>query len=221
MMELPFTTQQFLEVFKTYNTSIWPVQIIAYLLGGLAIYMAFRKSAGSDRMISLILAGFWLWMGIFYHLTFFTAINTAAYGFGALFILQGLLFLAAGGWKEGLKFRFERNVYGITGAILMTYAMLIYPLIGSQLGHGYPYAPMFGVAPCPATIFTFGILLWATQKVPWWIYAIPGIWSLIGFTAAIKLGILEDTGLLVAGILGVVLLSVKKRKGRKAHSVSK
>ncbi|HKL17769.1 MAG TPA: DUF6064 family protein, partial [Halalkalibaculum sp.] len=111
--------------------------------------------------------------------------------------------------------------YGITGAILMTYAMLIYPLIGSQLGHGYPYAPMFGVAPCPATIFTFGILLWATQKVPWWIYAIPGIWSLIGFTAAIKLGILEDTGLLVAGILGVVLLSVKKRKGRKAHSVSK
>jgi len=221
MMELPFTTQQFLEVFKTYNTSIWPVQIIAYLLGVLAIYMAFRKSAGSDRMISLILAGFWLWMGIFYHLTFFTAINTAAYGFGALFILQGLLFLGAGGWKERFKFRFERNVYGITGAILMTYAMLIYPLIGSQLGHGYPYAPMFGVAPCPATIFTFGMLLWATQKVPWWIYAIPGIWSLIGFTAAIKLGILEDTGLLVAGILGVVLLSVKKRKARKAHSVSK
>ncbi|MDR8393156.1 DUF6064 family protein [Aliifodinibius sp. S!AR15-10] len=212
MMELPFTTDQFLELFKTYNTSIWPAQVVAYLMGGLSIYLAFQKTGGSDRMISLILSAFWLWMGTIYHLTFFTSINTAAYGFGTLFIIQGLLFLGVGVWKKQLKFQLKRDVYGFTGAILILYAMVIYPLIGAQLGHGYPYAPMFGVTPCPATIFTFGILLWTAVKVPWWILLIPGIWSVIGFTAAIKLGILEDTGLFVAGILGIILLSVKKGK---------
>lgn len=214
MMELPFTTEQFLEVFKTYNTAIWPAQIVAYLLGGLAIYLAYGPSARNDRMISLILAISWLWMGALYHITFFSSINTAAYGFGVLFIIQAVLFLGVGVWKDWLKFHLKWDVYGITGAILITYAMLIYPLIGAQVGHGYPYAPMFGVTPCPATIFTFGMFLWTAQKVPWWILVIPGLWSLIGFTASITLGILEDTGLLVAGILGILLL-VKKQHDRE------
>lgn len=212
MMELPFTTDQFLEVFKTYNTTIWPTQIVAYLLGIMAIYLSFRKSSGSNKTISLILASFWLWMGAVYHLTFFSPINTAAYGFGIIFIIQGLLFLGMGAWKDRMKFRLKWDGYGITGAILILYAMLIYPIIGAQLGHGYPYAPMFGVAPCPATIFTFGMLLWTTNKIPWWILLIPALWSVIGFTAAIKLGILEDTGLLVAGILGILFINDKNRQ---------
>ncbi|MFH5834298.1 DUF6064 family protein [Halalkalibaculum sp. DA384] len=209
MMELPFSTEQFLEVFETYNTAIWPAQIVAYLLGGLAIYLSYRPAARNDRTISLILAGFWLWMGAIYHLTFFTSINTAAYGFGVIFLIQGLLFLGVGVWKDWLKFRLKWDGYGITGAVLIIYAMLFYPIVGAQLGHGYPYAPMFGVAPCPATIFTFGMLLWTVKKVPWWILVIPGLWSVIGFTAAINLGILEDMGLLVAGILGILLLMTK------------
>ena len=214
MMELPFTTEQFLEVFKTYNTAIWPVQIVAYLLGGLVVYLAYRPTARNDRIISLILANFWIWMGVVYHLIFFTSINIAAYGFGLIFIIQGLLFLGVGVWRDWLKFRFKWDGYGITGAILIIYAMLIYPIIGAQLGHGYPYAPMFGVAPCPATIFTFGMLLWTTQKIPWWVLVIPGLWSVIGFTAAINLGILEDMGLLVAGILGVGMLLLKEKSSK-------
>ena len=212
MMELPFTTEQFLEVFKTYNTAIWPAQVVAYLLGGLAIYLAYRPSARNDRIISLILASSWLLMGALYHLAFFTSINTAAYGFGVIFIIQGLLFLGAGVWKDRLKFRLKWDAYGITGTILIIYAMLIYPLIGTQVGHGYPYAPMFGVAPCPATIFTFGMLLWTTQKIPWWILVIPGLWSVIGFSAAIELGVLEDIGLLIAGVLAISMLWTRGRR---------
>ena len=212
MMELPFTTEQFLEVFKTYNTSIWPAQVVAYLLGGLAIYLAYRPSARNHRIISLILASSWLWMGALYHLTFFTSINTAAYGFGVIFIIQGLLFLGAGVWKDWLKFRLKWDAYGITGTILIIYAMLIYPLIGTQVGHGYPYAPMFGVAPCPATIFTFGMLLWTAKRIPWWILVIPGLWSVIGFSAAIELGVLEDIGLLIAGVLAISMLWTRGRR---------
>jgi hypothetical protein len=70
---------------------------------------------------------------------------------------------------------------------------------------------MFGVAPCPTTIFTFGLLLWTRGRVPGWLLAVPTLWALIGFTAALTLGILEDTGLLVAGLLGTGLLLYRNR----------
>lgn len=40
--------------------------------------------------------------------------------------------------------------YGMTGSLLMLYAMMIYPALGYFLGHVYPKAPTFGV-PCPTT----------------------------------------------------------------------
>ena len=86
------------------------------------------------------------------------------------------------------------------------------------LGHTYPENPTFGL-PCPTTIFTFGILLWAKDKIPMYIIGIPLIWAVIGFTAALNLGIKEDTGLLVAAILSVVLLTLVKMRERKIKTV--
>ncbi|MBI4418255.1 MAG: hypothetical protein HY563_05725 [Ignavibacteriales bacterium] len=40
---------------------------------------------------------------------------------------------------------------------------------------------------------------------------IPALWSLIGFTAALRLEVLEDIGLLVAGVVGTALLVIRKR----------
>jgi hypothetical protein len=89
--------------------------------------------------------------------------------------------------------------------------MIIYPVIGIFLGHGYPNSPCFGIAPCPATIFTFGLLLWTDKKVPKYVLIIPLLWSFLGPIAAMKLGIREDIGLLVAGVTGTVLLIVRDR----------
>jgi hypothetical protein len=90
--------------------------------------------------------------------------------------------------------------------------MAIYPVLGSLFGHTYPRAPMFGVAPCPATIFTFGMLLWATKPVPAYLLAIPLLWALIGLNAAISLRVPQDYGLAVAGVFGTVLVLVQNRE---------
>jgi hypothetical protein len=87
---------------------------------------------------------------------------------------------------------------------------MIYPTLGYFLGHIYPKSPTFGL-PCPTTIFTFGLLLWTDVKLPKTILIIPFLWSLVGFTAALTLGILEDTGLLVSGVLGVGLILFRDR----------
>jgi hypothetical protein len=208
---LPFTIDQFLGVFEQYNRAIWPLHIIAYILGGVALVLAMAKTRFSNQVISVILACFWAWMGTVYHLIFFSAINPAALGFGVLFIAQALLWLIFGVVRPKLSFRLDTNPYAIAGMVLILYAMLIYPAIGALLGHGYPRSPSFGVAPCPTTIFTFGLLLCTNARVPKTVLIIPSIWAVIGFSAALTLGILEDIGLLVAGVVSVGLLLWRDR----------
>jgi hypothetical protein len=84
-------------------------------------------------------------------------------------------------------------------------------VLGYLFGHVYPKSPTFGL-PCPTTIFTFGLLLWTKTKFPKAVLVIPFLWSLIGFSAALTMGIHEDIGLLVAGVLGTVLLLLRERK---------
>ena len=211
-MTLPFTEDQFFAVFENYNSAIWPAQIMAYLLGGLAIVLAFGNASYRGRVISAVLAIFWIWMGIAYHWVYFSAINKAAYLFGLGFILQGLLFLWFGVIKGNLSFGYQKNFNGLVGSLFIIYSTVVYPLLGQALGHEYPITPMFGVAPCPTTIFTFGLFLWAPTGVSWQLIVIPFLWSLIGFTAAFLLSVREDFGLLVASILGLILLAAQHRR---------
>jgi hypothetical protein len=212
IMQLPFTIEQFLNVFRVYNQTIFPMQILTYILGIEAILLSFKKFMVSDRFVSAILGFFWLFMGIFYHILFFSSINKGAYGFAVIFILQGLVFLYNGVLKNKLSFRYHTNVYTITGSIFIFYALIIYPLLGYLFGHTYPQSPVFGVAPCPTTIFTFGLLLWTTKKVPFYVWILPLFWSIIGFSAAVNLGVKEDFGLFAAGIVGSLLLWGKDRR---------
>ncbi len=209
-MQLPFTVEQFLGVFNAYNTAVWPVQVVLNALGLLAISLCVFSNSRS-RAISAIVGILWAWGGIVYHLTFFSAVNPAAVVFGIGYIIQACLFLYYGTVRDGLRFGVGRNWQTYAGAAFLLYALLIYPVLGYFSGHRYPLAPTFG-APCPTTIFTFGLLLWTTSRVRWYIWLLPLIWSMIGFTAALQLGIREDFGLLVAGVGGSILL-LRKRPG--------
>lgn len=211
-MNLPFTTEQFLNVFKIYNESIFPAQIIGYLIGILCVIHLFKDKKNASRVVSMILSLYWLWIGIFYHILNFSVINKAAIIFGLLYIVQGLTFLFFGTIRNSFTFKFKNGIKGVTGLIIIFYAMIIYTVIGMNNGHAYPYAPIFGVAPCPTTIFTYGILLQSNGKLNNCIIIIPLIWSVIGFTAALKLGITEDIGLLASAIISIILLITIKNK---------
>jgi hypothetical protein len=187
-MKPPFSAEQFLEVFKNYNQSVFPMQILFYLIGIIAIYLVIKPNANPNKIIGSILAFFWLWMGVVYHLIYFTDINQLAYLFGAFFIVQGILFVVLGVFQDLFSFQFKKDMYGITGIILIVFALIIYPISGYLLGHVYPSSPTFGL-PCPTTIFTFGLLLLNQKKCPIAILIIPFIWSIIGFMAAFQFGI--------------------------------
>ena len=210
-MKTPFTVEQFFDVFNNYNEAVFPMQAVFYLLSLFVVYLIIKPKSGTEKIVSGVLALLWLWMGIVYHLVFFTAINNAAYLFGAMFVLQGILFLVTGVFQSKLSFKFRFDIYGISGIALIIFALVFYPMLGNYLGHVYPSSPTFGL-PCPTTIFTFGILLMSDRKCPAVIMVIPFLWSVIGFFAAFSFGVLEDTGLLIAGLLTLTLLLVKNKK---------
>lgn len=207
---MPFTIEQFLDIFKTYNHSVWPIQGIFCLLAALVMFWGVKKTSFSDRAMLGVLAFFWLWMGVVYHWFYFTSINKAAWLFGGLFVVQGGIF-AWGAWRgKNWTFRYRGDIYGITGMALMVFALVVYPLLGILFGHRYPHSPTFGL-PCPTTIFTFGILLWTEKKCPLYVLAVPVLWSIVGSSAAVLLGIVEDIALPVAALLASVLMVIRNR----------
>ena len=203
---LPFTREQFLAVFVAYNEAVWPAQVMAYLLGLLMVALIIRPSAQRSRIVAAGLAAMWLWTGVAYHGMSFSTISNGAWGFAALFVIQGLLFIEAGVLRGRLVFGLCKGWLGWRGWALVAYASIGYPLLGQLLGHGYPAMPMFGITPCPVTLFTFGLLLLTTEPIPRRLLVIPVVWSLIGGSAAFKLAITQDWPLLVSGVTVLALL---------------
>ena len=211
---MPFTTKQFLEVFAAYNNTVYPFQAVLFISAVFIIIQTFRKRKYAGILISWILMFYWLWVGVGYHILFFTAINPAAYIFGAAFILQALIFLKSGIVDKKLEFGFTKDLNHYAGFAIILYSLIVYPLLNVYFGHIYPENPTFGL-PCPTTMFTFGILLWTKNQIPAYILIIPSLWALLGISAALQLGIYEDTGLIISGIIAVSLLIKDKISQRK------
>lgn len=214
---MPFTIDDFLAVFAAYNAAIWPFQILAYGLGLVAATAVFVQNHALMRLGFAALAILWGFTGIGYHLIFFAQINPIAPIFAAFFVLQGVLFLASAIQPGDLRLRPSWNFRSIAGLMTIVYAVAVYPVLGIWAGHGLMAGPMFAVVPCPTTIFTLGILMIARGNWIVWLSVIPVLWSLIGLSAAIQLGIPEDLGMPIAGIMLVALLAAAFWQGRAAR----
>lgn len=222
-MNPPFTVEEFLAVFAAYNSAIWPLQIVAYCAGLLAVAALWHKWLRASRLIPVILALLWACNGIGYHFLYFSTINPLANGFAFLFVLQAILFVVTAMSADKLQFVAEQNVRSAAGFCLIVYALLIYPILGMFAGHGLMAGPMFGVAPCPTTIFTIGVLLLARSRWVPWLSIIPVLWSLVGLAAALQLGIPEDLGLPIAALMLITYLVLdanNARQGRERPSGS-
>ncbi|TIS55522.1 MAG: hypothetical protein E5W91_21765 [Mesorhizobium sp.] len=209
---LPFTSDQFLANLVSDNEAIWPVQLAAFAIGVLAVALLFWRPRMADRLIAGILAVMWLWTGVAYHWLHFTEINKAALIFGASFVVQGAMLAYVGVVRGQLRFGSGSGPAASVGIAFVAYAAVLYPLLGIWTGHAYPEMPVFGVTPCPVTIFTFGFFLLAKPPMSRWLLAIPFIWSVIGGSAAFFLGVPQDWLLLVSGVVAVFLVVAYHRE---------
>jgi hypothetical protein len=108
---------------------------------------------------------------------------------------------------------FRHSQAGVAGAVIIAYALVVYPVIGYLVGHRFPASPAFG-APCPVTLFTAGLLLWGLGRVPLHLLAIPALWSVVGASAALRFGVLEDLAMPIAVSIAAFLI-VRHNRGRE------
>ncbi len=113
------------------------------------------------------------------------------------------------GWVLGLK--------SVAGAVLIVFALVVYPVWSAYAGHPYPATPTFGL-PCPTTIFTIGVLCFAVPPTPRSPLIVPVLWCFVGAQAAFVLGVTADLGLVAAGIVGIGLVATARQPRQTAKS---
>ena len=217
---MDFTVGQFLDMFHRYNDAIWPLQFVAYAFGLVVCALIARRSARGERFALLTLSAMWAWMGVVFMWGFQADISSSGRPFGALFLVgAALLGLAAvrTGSSTSLGLGGAPRWRLAAGWAMIAYALVVYPLVGMALGHSYPEAPLFGVAPCPTTIFTLGVFVTcACPRLS--AVVVPIVWGFIGTMAAIKLEIGQDFGMTVAAVVAIVCLVAARREDQKAQA---
>ena len=203
-MELPFTAEHFFGVFRAYNTTLWPVQMFLLALAVAAVVLVTWPRSWSGVGVSAILALLWGWMGLAYHLAFFTAISPPAYAFAAVFVAGALVFLWQGVVRRRLEFKWQAGARNVTALLLAVYALVVYPAWSHFAGRSYPDTPTFGL-PCPTTIFTMGLLACLVKPYRRSVFVVPVLWSLVGVQAAFLLSVPQDLGLAIVAVVGLVL----------------
>ena len=202
---LPFSVEQFYGVFVQYNESVWPMQIVLHAVAVATLALLVGARPAGSRIIAGLLAFLWAWMAIAYYFVFFSRINASGWIIGAGLLAGGLWLGWVGGIEGRIRFGLGQGWRGALGWMLIFYALVAYPLIGYAVGHRYPAMPTFGL-PCPVTIFTVGLLLTASP-VPRSVYLAPALWGLSGgASATFLLGVYQDAGLLVAGIISLAAM---------------
>jgi len=209
------TSAGLLAYFTKYNSSIWPMQVVVYMLALAAVFLAVKKSKYSDRIIALVLAFFWLWNGSM----FFAPIggsNALWYVFAALFVIQGILFLV-GVAKAMVSYHIGTDIYSISGIVLILYGLIGSPLFGGLVGHLYPQMALIGLFPCPTLPFTFGLLLCTDHKIPKYLLVVPFVWGLVG-VMTISIGMVEDLGMLLGALLATAMIVYRDRQVMIGHA---
>jgi hypothetical protein len=218
-MRLPFTVDQFLDVFRHYNLAVWPAQWVLAALAAAATVLALRDRPRDARWVSGILALLWLWVAFAYHVAFFAGVNRAALAFAVAFAVEGFMFAWLARRDASPSYRPRSSVAKLTGAIVIACALVGYPALGYVLGHRYPAAPTFGV-PCPTTIFTLGVLVWASGSVPRRLLVVPLAWAVVATSAAVQLGMTEDFGLPIAAVVALVAALLTRERHHRPNATS-
>jgi hypothetical protein len=207
---MPFSIEMLLDYFAVYNQRIWPMQLLGFVLGLLTLVPLLRPSKAWNRVVTGVMAFLWLWVGLVFWRQ--AAVGMALlYAPTALFAVQGALFLHALA-RDRIAYGPAGRIDTAVGLAFTAYALVGYPLAGLLVGHVYPHTPLSPLFPCPAVILTFGVLLFA-RRVPRYLLIIPTLWAVSGILW-FYLGMVEDAGLVIAGVAGAIMLAAR---GRAAH----
>jgi hypothetical protein len=203
-MRVPFTQQQFLDVFGAYNSTTWPV-VIAFWLVTLAFGVRFVRGRPGSVALSALAAVHWAWSGLVYHALFFTDINPAAWWFAGMFLLEAFAFVWFGMVRRTLAFEWGHTVrHAVAARYSRTHSRIhFWCWRRATMCHGRHSSPSRVQRRslrrrCCSPLFA---------PAPVLVFVIPVMWATLAGTAAIALGVTPDLMLFVAAICLIVYVA--------------
>lgn len=190
---LLFAPRTYWRQFELLNAQVWPGQMALLLIGvGLVVALA-RGGVRAQRVAALVIAATWVAVAWAFHLERYAGIHWLAPWFAAAFVLQAVLLAASR--PSGPRW--------VPGLAWLAAAVIVYPGLGLLSGRPWSQAEVFGLAPDPTVIGSFGLLL-AQRRRGWWLWPIPLAWCAV---SGATLWAMEDrlAGLPPAAALAAVL----------------
>jgi hypothetical protein len=211
---LLFSARTYYRLFELYNRAIWPVQLLALLLG-LAILWRLHRGSTRQGVVMAILAVGWLWTAWAYLLKQYDTINWAGRYFAIGFVIEAVLLIWTGVVRKRLSFRPYKDWTSRTGVGLFLFALVVQPAIGPLVGRAWTQAEIFGVAPDPTVLATLGILLTVDERPPWGLMTIPLLWCGLSGATLWTMGSPDAWVMPVAalGALGLAIYRVLSARG--------
>lgn len=201
---------EFLAMFDRGNAAIWPMQLVWYASAAAIVGLALWPRRRSTQLICLLAAAYFAWIGIIFFGNLDSGMHLA-WLWAAAFILEAILLLVAGIVRYDLVIAPRWDLASVLGTVFILYALVAYPLIGLLGGHPLRSLPVFGLAPCPTVIFSFGLLLWARPPMPRYLLLLPLAWGLAATPSALGTGIVADFGMVLAGVITAGVLIWRDR----------
>lgn len=195
---MPFTHDQFFDLFERYNRSFLPAIGLCWFAATVLTAGLARKRHTATGLLALTIFQ-WVWVGLVFHLIFFTQINPAAWAFGILFVAHAVVLARHAFGRDRIVLEAGGIARRTVASCLIGYALL-YPAISALMADRALAAPLF-LVPCPLVIFETGVLLMMRTPVPRILFVVPAIWSVIGGSAAVLFGVLPDFVLFLCALL--------------------
>lgn len=211
---IPYSADVYSAIISDHNLSLWPLQIFIVVLCLCVIGLARR--GGANNVAFMIMAAFWIWCGVHFHIVTYATINWAAQYFGYAFIIQGVAIAVWALWTRGQFVEPQSRIWDWTGIGLIIGAAALHPLLLWAMDAPLTRAEIAGVMPTPTALLTLGILFLIPRRSALWLLIMPIVWSLWDGLSAWTLGL--NLALLFPGITiavaFVLILHLIRRQNR-------
>ena len=202
---LLFSPRTYYRMFELYHSQVWPIHLVVFGSIVAVVVLWRREVEWRDRAIASVLAAWWLWVAIAFHLQHYATINWAGRYFAALFSIQALLLVWFGVLRPRLRFRLSRERTSQMAVGLLAIALVFEPIAGRIAGRTWGQVEMFGLTPDPTAITTLALLALSTARPHRALIVIPAVWCAIGAATLWALGSPEAWLVMVAGLAGLIL----------------
>ena len=181
---LMFSTDTYVRMFELYNADIWPLHIVALLIGSGLLAAHWWRNEVSSRLlrtayISLGLS--WLWIAYAFHAQRYATINLGGKGFAILFALEGLLILALA-WAANSGRLLDKNKLQSPAPIahaLLLIGIVAWPIASVFATGEWRSVQLFALTPDATAIGSLGLFLLAPSPNKYLLCVIPIIWCVI------------------------------------------